>query len=162
MFFGAVLPMFLLYVLFFSLPKVFGKILLMSGLVFLGCLLSSLGFFADVVVPLLFCLFLFSFSFFREIDQVVTGHTPHTHLCSFAFSCLCPAAFVCSPVLAVRPFFLAFCRGAILGPGRFWDSPGTLLRPFSRTRGGKGVFVCFFLLFLFSPSVVFCGSFHTH
>ena len=48
--FGAVLPMFLLYFLLFRSRNCLEKILLMSGLVFLGCLLSSFGCFADVVV----------------------------------------------------------------------------------------------------------------
>ena len=74
-----------------------------------------------------------------------------------------------SPVLAVRPFFLAFCRGAILGPGRFGDfldSFGTwggsrlrapLLRPFSRTRGGKGASLLLLPCFVFPRFVLFCG-----
>ena len=53
-FFGVVLPMFLLYYSFFRSRNCLKKILLMSGLVFLGCLLSSFGFFADVVVLFLF------------------------------------------------------------------------------------------------------------
>ena len=43
-FFDGFLPMFLLYFCG-SLPKVFGKILLMSGLLFFGFVLSSLVFF---------------------------------------------------------------------------------------------------------------------
>ena len=62
-----------------------------------------------------------------------------------------------SPVLAVRPFLLAFCRGAILGPGRFLDSLGTSLRPFSRTRGGKGASLLLMLVLLFPFFVLFCG-----
>ena len=103
---------------------------------------------------------LFSLFFLRETAQVVTGHTPTRTLCSFFFFLsLSPAAFVCSPVLAVRPFLLAFCRGAILGPVRFWDSPGTLLRPVLWTRGGKGVLVASCALFCFSRFVLFCGLF---
>ena len=48
--FGAVLPMLLLYYLLFRSRNCLEKIHLMSGLVFLGCLLSSFGCFADVVV----------------------------------------------------------------------------------------------------------------
>ena len=76
----------------FSLPKLFGKILLMSGLVFLV--------------------------FF-------------------------------SPLLVFR--------GAILGPGRFLDSLGTSLRPFSRTRGGKGVSLLLVPCVVFPRFVLFCG-----
>ena len=65
----------------------------------------------------------FSVFFFRDIDQVVTGH-PFTRTClSGSFSFLCPAAFVCSARFGRASRFLAFFRGAILGPGRFWDSP---------------------------------------
>ena len=48
-FFGGFLLLFLLYFLAGSLPKLFGKILLMSGLVFSGFVLSSFGFFVDAV-----------------------------------------------------------------------------------------------------------------
>ena len=58
-FFGAVLPMFLLYYLVFRYRNCLEKILLMSGLVFLGFSLSSFGFFADVVVFLFFVSFSF-------------------------------------------------------------------------------------------------------
>ena len=77
-----------------------------------------LRFFADVV------LFLFVF-LLRDKIQVVTGH-PRTRTCfSGSFSFLCPAAFVCSARFGRASRFLAFFRGAILGPGRFWDSPWT-------------------------------------
>ena len=88
----------------------------------------------------------------------LTGHTAH---CTF-LSCSCflvvPAAVVYSPVLAVHPSFLAFCRGAILGRVRFvfFGFSRYLLRSFlpSRTRGGMGVCGRFFLLFLFSSFCV--------
>ena len=93
-----------------------------------------LGFFS---LPLVFSFFLFFF-FKRESSGSNRAH-PHTHLVFlFLFLVFVPAAPGLSPVLAVRPFFLAFCRGAILGPGRFGvflDSLGTvggsrLLAPF--------------------------------
>ena len=69
--------------------------------------------------------FCFCFFFLRDIDQVVTGH-PFTRTCfSGSFSFLCPAAFLCSARFGRASRFLAFFRGAILGPGRFWDSPWT-------------------------------------
>ena len=56
--FGAVLPICFCFINCFSAPEtVLKKILLMSGLVFLGCLLSSFGFFADVVVFFVFVSF---------------------------------------------------------------------------------------------------------
>ena len=62
----------------------------------------------------------FFFFFFQRGRSGSHRAHPHTHLVFF-----CPFLFVSpprpglSPVLAVRPSFLAFCRGAILGPGRF-------------------------------------------
>ena len=98
--------------------------------------------------------------FLRETAQVVTGHTPTRTLCSFSFFLsLSPAAFVCSPVLAVRPFLLVFFRGAILGPGRFLDSLGTSLRPVSWTRGGKGVSLLLVLVLFFPFSFCFAAFF---
>ena len=109
-FFGGFLLMFLLYFFGVSLPKLFGKILLMSGLVFSGFVLSSLGFFVVVVV----------FGFFsKDTDQVVTGH-PFTRTClSGSFSFLCPAAFVCSARFGRASRFLAFFRVPFWAPGGF-------------------------------------------
>ena len=60
-------------------------------------------------------------------------------------------------------FFGCLLSGAILGPRRFWDSPGTLLRPFFWTRGGKGVSLLLVPCVVFPRFVVFCGCFsHTH
>ena len=98
-----------------SLPKVFGKILLLSGLFFFGFVLSS-GFFVDVVFS--------RFFFLRDRDQVVTGH-PLTRTCfACSFSFCCPAAFL------FRPFWpcvllLGGFSGCHSGPRAFWDSPWT-------------------------------------
>ena len=100
-----------------SLPKVFGK--------------NSLDVRSAVFWVLSLLLWFFRrrrfwfFFFLRDRDQVVTGHPPHTHLFFWFFFFLCPAAFVCSARFGRASRFLAFCRGAILGPGRFWDSPWT-------------------------------------
>ena len=107
------------FALFFgvSLPKLFGKILLMSGLVFFCVRSLFLRFFVSSSSLSV------SVFFSRDTDQVVTGH-PFTRTClSGSFSFLCPAAFVCSARFGRASRFLAFFRGAILGPGRFWDSP---------------------------------------
>ena len=92
---------------FFSLPKVFGKILLMSGLVFLGCLLSSFGFFADVVVPFCFVCFFFFFFFQRDRSGSHRAHPPH------ALVFFCFFLSVSPPRLSVHPFWpcvLSFWR----------------------------------------------------
>ena len=114
----------IVFALFFggSLPKLFGKILLMSGLVFSGFVLSSLGFFFFSSSSSFSVLFVF-FPFSRDRVQVVTGH-PRTRTCFLVlFLFLFPAVFVCSARFGRASSFLAFFRGAILGPGRFWDSP---------------------------------------
>ena len=149
-FFGAVLPMLLLYYSFFRSRNCLGRILLMSGLVFWVFFLL-LWFFRRRRRPFV-CLF---FLFKRKSSASNRSH-PHTRLCFFLFFFV-PPQLVCSPVLAVRPFLLAFCRGAILGPGRFLDSLGTSLRLFSRTRGGKGVSLLLVSCFVFPRFVLFCG-----
>ena len=75
-----------------------------------------------------FCVFCFLFSFQEKKAQVVTGHTPHTRLCFFSFSFLCPPPqLVCfSRFWPCVLSFWVFCRGAVLGPGRFWILSGLL------------------------------------
>ena len=130
-FFGGFLPMFC----FFggSLSKVFGKSLLMSGLLFFW--VRSLGFSVDVV---------FRVFFLRDKDQVVTGH-PHTRLFACSFF-LCPAAFL------FRPFWpcvllLGVFSGCHSGPRALLELTGLELatplpRPLFWTQSGKG-FPCF-------------------
>ena len=82
---------------------------------FFGVVLFFFGFFADVVFR--------GFFFLRQRSG--SHRTPlHTHLfcCSLFLFCV-PPLFSVPPVLAVRPASWRFFRGAILGPGRFWDSP---------------------------------------
>ena len=126
-----------------SLPKLFRKNSLNVRSSVFGFVLSFLVFRRRH-----FCFLL------RDTAQVVTGHTPR----------------LLSPVLAVRPFFLAFCRGAFLGPVRFGVFVGlsryfgglSLLAPSealfldARRQGCSGRF---FLLFLFSPFCFVCGFF---
>ena len=111
----------------------------MSGLLFFGFVLSSLGFFADVVFVFV-CFFLL-----RDKAQVITGHTL-TRTC-FACSFLCPAAFVC---------FAHFGRASRFGvpfwaPCLFGILLVLALRPlFLGTQGGKG-FPGFVLSLFFFP-----------
>ena len=86
-----------------SLPRVFGKILLMSGLVFFWVRSLFLRFFADVV---------FVCCCFFERQSSGSNRTPlHTRTCfacSFFLLCVPPLLSV-SPVLAVRPSPFLFC-----------------------------------------------------
>ena len=132
-----------------SLPKVFGKILLMSGLLFFGFFLSSFGFFVDVVFRVLFF-------FLSDRDQVVTGHPLTRNGVAGSFSCLCPAAFL------FRPFWpcvllLGGFSGRHSGPRAFLGFSLNLLRPFSWDARRQGFSCAFLALFSFSPCVLFCG-----
>ena len=105
------------FALFFgvSLPKLFGKILLMSGLVFSGFVLSSLGF---SPTSSSFSVFLFCF-FSRDTDQVVTGH-PFTRTCLFGSFLFCvPPLLSVPPVWAVRPASWRFSGVPFWAPGVF-------------------------------------------
>ena len=89
-----------------ALPKMSWKILLMSGLVFLGFFLSSFVFVADVVA-------LLWFFFERESLGSHRAH-PHTHLCCFFLFFFVP------PHLFVRPFWpCVLLLGVFLGVP-FW------------------------------------------
>ena len=146
----------IVFVLFFgvSLPKLFGKILLMSGLVFSGFVLSSLGF-----APTSF-LFLFVFSFERQRSG--SNRTPpHTHLFFWFFFFFVSRRFLSvPPVLAVRPASWRFSGVPFWAPGGF----GILLelmglelvrspfpRPFSWDARRQGFSCASSALFFFSP-----------
>ena len=154
-FFDSVLPRFLFYNLVFRSRKCLGKILFMSGLLFLGVCSFSLW----------FCrrrrLFVFVFCFFQERKLRTNRAHPHTHLVFlFLFLVFVPAAPGLSPILAVRPSFLAFCRGAILGPGRFLDSPGTPLRLFLGREAAWVLLVASLFVVFFFP-LLCCLRLHT-
>ena len=150
--FGAVLPMFLLDYLLFRSRNCREKILLMSGLVFLGFLLSSFGCLADVVV------FLF---FFRETAQVVTGHTPTRTCFAFSFSVFCVPPRLFLPVLAVRPASWRF-SGCHSGPRAFLGFSLDLLRPFSWDARRQGFSVLLLPCFSFSPCRCVLRLFFSH
>ena len=141
------------FALFFgvSLPKLFGKILFLSGLVFFWVRSLFLRFF--------FCrrrrsrfLFLF-FLFSRDSAQVVTGH-PHTRTCfSGSFSFCVPPLLSFLPVLAVRPASWRFSGVPFWAPGVF----GILLGPseaFSWDARRQGFSCVALVLFFFSPFVL--------
>ena len=109
-FFGSVFLMFLLYVLSARSRKC-----LENSLDVRSCFFGS-------SFSLLFGVFRRRRFFCRFLGESSGQDTPHTHFV-FVFLSLVfvPAAPGLSPVLAVRPSFLAFRRGAILDPGRFGD-----------------------------------------
>ena len=131
------------------LPKVFGKISLMSGLVFFGFVLFSSGFFSSTSLVRGF--------FLRETVQVVTGH-PLTRTCfavPFCLFCVPPLLSV-SPVLAVRPASWWFFGVPFWAPRVF----GIFLEPsevFFLGREAARVFLGFSCLVFFFPCVLFCG-----
>ena len=117
-FFGAVLPMFLF---FFgsSLPKMSRKNSLDVRSGVCGFFSLFLWFFADVVA------FLFLFFLLKRESLGSNRAHPHTHLgCFFLFLFLSRRTCLFAR-FGRASRFLAFFRGAILGPARFWDSPGT-------------------------------------
>ena len=151
--FGAVLPMFLLYYLLFRSRNCLEKILLMSGLVFLGFLLSSFGCLADVAV-------FFFFFFERDSSGSHRAH-PHTHLFCFFLFCFCVPPRLFLPVLAVRPASWRFFGVPFWTPRVF----GILLGPseaFFLGREAARVFCASLALFFFFPvSLCFAAVFFT-
>ena len=142
-FFGGFLPMFLLYFLAVRSRKCSENILLMSGLVFFGFVLSSFGFFVDIV--------------FRGFFQKRQFNTPsHAPVLLFLFSFCVPPLSSVSPVLAVRPaswwfFGVPFWAPRVLGFSL------NLPRPFSWDARRQGFSWASLALFFFSPCVLFCG-----
>ena len=121
--FGGFLLLFLLYFLAFRSRNCLEKFSSCQVWFFSGFVLSSLGFFSSSSSS--FSVFVLFFSFSRDKVQVVTGH-PRTRTCFLVLFLFCvPPLLSVPPVLAVRPASWRFCRGAILGPGGFWDSPWT-------------------------------------
>ena len=105
-FFDGVLPRFLFQVLAIRSRNCSKKILLMSGLPFLGSF--SLSWFSVVVVSV----------FLRDTAQVVTGHTPHAPFWSVSFVFV-PAALVTTR--SGRASFLSgVLSGCLSGPRAFW------------------------------------------
>ena len=158
-FFGAVLPMFLLYFFGFSLPKVSRKNSLDVSQVWgLWFFFSSFGF--SLTSPPF--LFLFFFLLKRESLGSNRAH-PHTHLgCFFLFLFLSRRTCLFAR-FGRASRFLAFFRGAILGPaflGFSWNLRGlSSLAPSEAlfwTPGGKGVLVVSLCCFCFPNAVRFC------
>ena len=93
---------------------------------FFCLVLSVLGFGLTTSVCVVFSFF--SFSFKRQSSGLTGHHTPPHLLLFFLFF---PRRFVLFRLFwPCVLFVLVFLRGAILGPGRFLDSLGTVLRPF--------------------------------
>ena len=135
--------MFLLYYSDCRSRNCLKKILLMSGLVFLGLFLSSFGFFADVVAFLF--LFSFSFSFFQRDRSGSHRAHPHTHLVFFCpFSFCVPAATGFISRFGRASFLSGVLSGCHSGPRAFFGFC------FSDARR-QGCFSASCALFCFSP-----------
>ena len=143
----------LLYYLAFRSRKCLEKILLMSGLVFLG-FFFSLWFFRRRRRRL--------FCFFKRDSLSSNRAHPHTHLCCLFLFLLLSRRIYLFTLFGRASCFLVFSLGCHSGPHAFlgfsWYSSEALFLDARR----QGCFGRFFLLFLFSPSVVFCGLFHTN
>ena len=119
-FFDSVLPRFLFYNLVFRSRKCLGKILFMSGLLFLGVCSFSLWF---SVVVAFFCFFVF----FKRESSGLTGHTPTRTLCScFFFLFLSPPHRVYLPFWPCVLPFSRFVGVPFWAPGVFWILLGLL------------------------------------
>ena len=140
--------------LFFGglLPKVFGKILLMSGLVFFGFVLSSFGSFVDAVFAFFF-LFLF-----KRYSSGSNRTPPHAPFCLFLFS------FCAPPRLLFRPFWpcvllLGVFSGCHSGPRAFLGFSLYPSEVFFLGREAARVFRASLALFFFFP---FCFVLRPH
>ena len=142
-----------------SLPKLFGKILLMSGLLFSGFVLSSFGFFASSSSSFQVLVF------FKRYSSGSNRTPPHALVLLFLFALFCPAALVCSAHFGRASCFLAFFSGCHSGPRVFLgfslnlrglSSLAPSEAPFLGTRGGKGVSWLLFLGLCFP--LLFCSA----
>ena len=150
-FFDRVLPRLLLYG--GSSPKLSGKILLASGLLFVG----------SFSLPLVFRRRRFFFSFCCKRYRAGSNTTPpHALVLVFSFSPFCPAAVGLSPFLAVRPvswrffgvpFWAPRVFGILLQPTGL-ELAHTFRGPFLGRKAAR-VFPCFLCLVFFSP-LLFC------
>ena len=138
--------MFLLYYSFFRSRNCLGKILLMSGLVFLGFFSPPLVF---SPTSSSFCVFV-SFFFSREKAQVVTGHTP-TRTCVFFLFFLCPAATGLFSRFGRASFPSGVLSGRHSGPRAFFGFSRDFSEAFFSDARRQGSFSASCVLFCFSP-----------
>ena len=137
----------IVFALFFGvlLPNLFGKILLMSGLVFSGFVLSPLGFLSSSSFLL----------FFFKRQRSGSNRTPLTRTCfAFSFSLFCvPPRLLfrpfwpCVPLLGGFlgvPFWAPCVFGILLGPSEAFSLGREAARVF-----GASLALCFFFPFCF-------------
>ena len=96
-------------------------------------------------------LFLFSFSFFREIDQVVTGHTPTRTLCFLSFSFCVPAATGFISRFGRASFLSGVLSGCHSGPRAFFGFSRDFSEACFSDARRQGCFFASCALFCFSP-----------
>ena len=135
-----------------SLPKVFGKFFLMSGLLFFGFGLSFFGFFVDVVF----------FCFFKRYRSSSNRTPPHALVCLFFLS----RRTCCFALFGRASCFSALFSGCHSGPRAFLGFSSNLrglssLAPseasFSWDARRQGFLGVSLVCFCFSPFVLFCG-----
>ena len=148
--FGAFLPMVLLYYLFFRSRNCLRKILLMSGPVFLGCFLSSFGFFRRRRRLFRVCFFLFK----RESSGSNRSH-PHTHLCFCPFCVSAATGFISRFGRASFPS--GVLSGCHSGPRAFFGFSRDFSEAFFSDTRRQGCFFASRACVVFPLFVLFCG-----
>ena len=109
---------------------------------FLSCSLCLRVWVDDVFC---FSSFPFCFSEERQLRSNRTPHTPPHVLLFLSFSFSVPAALVCSPVLAVRPFCSGVSSGCHSGPRAFFGFSRDFSEAFFLGREAAKAFARFFL-----------------
>ena len=147
--------MFLLLFWFFRSRHCLKKFLLLSGLVFLGCRLSSFGCFADVVALFSF----FSFFFERDSSGSHRAH-PHTHLVFlFLFLVFVPRRVCLFTRFGRASFPSGVLSGCHSGPRAFFGFSRDFSEAFFLDARRQGCFFASRACVVFPLFVLFCGFF---
>ena len=155
-FFGAVLPMFLLYFLVFRSRQCLKKILLMSGLLFLGFFSLPLVF---SPTSSFFSLFVF---FERDSSGSHRAH-PHTHLVFlFLFLVFVPRRVCLFTRFGRASFPSGGLSGCHSGPRGFFGFSRDFSEAFFLDARRQGCFFASRACVVFPLFVLFCGCFHTN
>ena len=105
---------------------------------------------------------LFFFSFFKRDSSGSNRARPHTHLFCLSLFLFLSRRICLFALFGRASCFLVFSLGCHSGPHAFLGFPWYSSEALSLDARRQGRFGRFLLLFSFSPSVVFCGCFHTN